>query len=341
MISRILFFLLFPTLCFSQTLTGIILDASTNKPLETVAVYFDNTTIGATTDEEGRFSISYSDAIQSPLVISYLGYEKVIIEDYRTKSDITIKLKPTDVSLDEVLLDFDDGLTRRQKLKLFRKEFLGSSKYGKSCKILNEKDIFLRYDKRRKTLFASADVPIIIKNKALQYEVSFDMIDFEAIYRYVNLKELDFALDRVAYSGTSYYKNLDKSDKRKTKRSREKVYKGSVQHFMRALFHKNLKEEGYEIYHKGFKVDEYKYFNIKEKDKTGLKEVSLKEKVSILYDKKDQSDINVFVDRFLLDAYGNYSAIRGVYFNGAMGSQRMGDTLPLDYGLNTKKETQN
>ena len=340
MISRLLFFLLLPTLCFSQTITGTILDTSTNNPLETVAVYFDNTTIGTTTDAKGKFSISYSDAIQSPLVISYLGYEKVIIEDYRTKSDITIKLKSTDVSLDEVFIDFDDGLTRRQKLRLFRKEFLGSSKYGKSCKILNEKDIFLRYDKQKKTLYASADVPIIIKNKALQYEISFDMIDFEAIFRFANLKEQDFALDRVAYAGTSYYKNLEKSDKKRTKRAREKVYKGSVQHFMRALFHKNLKEEGYEIYSQGFKVGEYKYFKIEEKDSSGLKEVSLKQKVSILYDRKEQSDINVYVDSFLLDAYGNYSAIRGVYFNGAMGSQRMGDTLPLDYGLSTKKETQ-
>ena len=75
-------------------------------------------------------------------------------------------------------------------------------------------------------------------------------------------------------------------------------------------------------------------------ESSGLKEVSLKQKVSILYDRKEQSDINVYVDSFLLDAYGNYSAIRGVYFNGAMGSQRMGDTLPLDYGLSTKKETQ-
>lgn len=341
MISRILFFLLLPTLCFSQTLTGTILDASTNKPLETVAVYFDNTTVGTTTDIEGQFSIDYSDAIQSPLVISYLGYEKVILEDYRTKSDIIIKLNPSDVSLDAVLLDFDDGLTRKQKLRLFRKEFLGTSTYGKSCKILNENDIVLRYDKKTKTLYANAEVPIIINNKALQYQISYDMIDFEAQYRYANLKEQDFALDRVAYAGTTFYKDLEKADKKKTKKTRKKAYKGSVQHFMRALYHKTLREEGYEIYYKSFRVEEYKYFKITTKPNTDFKEVSLKQKVSILYDRKEQSDIEVYVDSFLLDAYGNYSAIKGVYFNGAMGSQRMGDTLPLDYGLNSKKETQN
>lgn len=54
----------------------------------------------------------------------------------------------------------------------------------------------LRYDKKRKTLYASADKPIIINNRALQYQISFDIIDFEAQYRYANLEEQDFALDR-------------------------------------------------------------------------------------------------------------------------------------------------
>ncbi|WP_426432114.1 carboxypeptidase-like regulatory domain-containing protein [Winogradskyella sp. HB-48] len=341
MMIRLLFFFLFPTICFSQTLKGTIVDASTNKPLETVAVYFDNTTIGTTTDADGNFSIDYSNAIQSPLVISYLGYEKVIIKDYRTKRDITIKLNPTDVSLDEVFIDFDDGLTREQKLKFFRKEFLGTSKYGRSCKILNENDIVLRYDKKRKTLYANAEVPIIIKNKALQYQISFDMIDFEANYRYANLETQDFALDRLSYAGTSFYKDLEYAEKKSVKKTRKKVYKGSVQHFMQALYHKKLREEGYEIYYNKFKVDEYKYFRIRTKKDTDIKEVSLKQKITILYNRKEQSDMVVYVDSFLVDKYGNHSAIKGLYFNGAMGSQRMGDTLPLDYGLDTKKQTQN
>jgi hypothetical protein len=340
MMSKVFFFLLLPTICFSQTLKGKVLDAANNKPLETVAIYFDNTTIGTTTDIDGNFSIDYSDAIQSPLVISYLGYEKVIIEDYRTKSDITIKLKSTDVSLDEVFIDFDDGLTREQKLKLFRKEFLGTSTYAKSCKILNESDIVLRYDKKSKTLYANAEVPIIIKNNALQYQISFDMIDFEAKYSYANLEEQDFTLERVAYAGTSYFKNLEKAEKKRVKRIREKVYKGSVQHFMRALYNKELKKEGYEIFHKGFKVYEYKYFKIEAKENTDLKKVTLKQKVTILYNRKEQSDMVAYVDSFLVDEYGNHSAIKGLYFNGALGSQRTGDTLPLDYDLNTKKETQ-
>lgn len=328
-------------LSFSQTITGTVLDASSNKPLETVAVYFDNTTIGTTTDAEGKFSITYTDAIQSNLVFSYLGFEKVLITDYRVKKDVIIKMKPSAVGLDEVLIDFDDGLTRRQKLRLFKKEFLGLSKYGKSCKILNENDIFLRYDKRSQTLTASSDRPIIILNKALKYEISFELIDFEVNFRYANLKDQEFVTRQVAYAGTSFYKDLVETNKRSTKKRREKVYKGSVQHFMRALYNQNLKAEGYQIFYGSFPVNEWSYFKVEEAENPAFKRVSLDKRVSILFEKKEQSAIEIYVDTILLDAYGNYSEIKGVYFSGAMGSQRIGDTLPLDFGLNnTKKETQ-
>ncbi|WP_461588541.1 carboxypeptidase-like regulatory domain-containing protein [Winogradskyella sp.] len=333
MISRILLILLFPMLSFSQTITGTVLDASSNKPLETVAVYFDNTTIGTTTDSEGKFSITYTDAIQSNLVFSYLGFEKVLITDYRVKKDVIIKMKPSAVGLDEVFIDFDDGLTRKQKLSLFKREFLGKSKYGRSCKILNENDIILRYDKRSQILTASADRPILIKNRALKYELSFDLIDFEATFRYVNIDDKEFVIERVAYAGTSFYKDIENSNKKKAKRAREKVYKGSVQHFMRALYNENLKGEGYQIYYKSFRVNEWDFFKIKVAENPAFKEVSLSKKVSILHNKRDQSAIEIYVNSILLDVYGNYSAIKGVYFGGAMGSQRIGDTLPLDYNL--------
>lgn len=136
--------------CVSQTVTGIVLDAKTNKPIETATVYFDNTTLGVVTNKKGFFSIDYSNAIQSPLIISFLGYKKQVIEDYRNKKNITILLKETQEVLNEVIVNANDGLTRKQKLRLFRREFLGVSRFGNSCRILNENDIIIRYNKQKK-----------------------------------------------------------------------------------------------------------------------------------------------------------------------------------------------
>jgi hypothetical protein len=334
MISRIvLLAFLFPLCCISQTFKGHVVDKITQQPIETVAVYFDNTTIGTTTNEKGEFVITYTDAVQSALVISYLGYEKVLISDYRTRTNITLELVEANVALDEVYIEYDDGLTRRQKLRLFRKEFLGMSKFGKSCKILNEDDLILKYDKTSKSLFASSIGSLRILNKALQYEVAFDIIDFEVTYRYVDLNTGIFTVNSVSYFGTNFYKNLKGSEKKKTINNRAYAYKGSVQHFMRSLFNENIRVEGYDIYHDKFRVEEWDYFTVEDMLDSEFKRVKLSTVVSILYNQKFQSKIELKTPEFFVDAYGNYLPIVGVYFGGEMGNQRVGDMLPSDYGL--------
>ena len=333
MISKLILFLWAPVFCFSQTLKGKVIDASTNKPIETVTVYFDNTTVGTTTNQNGEFSMTYTDAIQSSLVISYLGYEKVLINNYRDQEYIKVYLKPASVVLDEVNLDYDDGLTRKQKLRLFKREFLGTSKYGKACKILNENALILRYDKNDKILYASSKVPLKIHNKALRYEIKYDLMEFYIEFRYVNVKTNEFSTTSVTYYGTTFFKNLEGSDKKRIQKNRKYVYKGSVQHFMRALFHENIKANTYEIFYNKLKVDEWAYFNVSTIKASDFKQVTLKKGVSILYNKKAQSEMHLNIDKFYVDVYGNYTPIIGIYFSGAMGNQRVGDTLPSNYDL--------
>jgi len=319
---------------YAQTFSGKVIDAKTQQPLETVSVYFDNTTIGTTTDEHGNFSIDYTDAVQSTLVISYLGYEKVFTLDYRSQQNITISLKEAVNELDEVVIDANDGMSRSQKLKWFRKEFLGNSDYGKSCKILNEKDLRFRYNKRNRTLIAWSNKPVIIKNKSLQYEINFDIIDFEIVIGKFNAKS-------VVYTGASFYKDLNTSGKKRILKNRKAVYNGSVQHFMRALYNEQLEEQGYVFGKKGYKVDPYNFFSIYDTNKYGYKTITLKEKLDIYYKGVIGSDIETSVTEFKIDKYGNYSPILDVFFGGAMGSQRLGDALPLNYGLIEKSKTKN
>jgi len=328
MISKIgvLIFLL-PLCCISQTFVGRVIAKVSQEPLETVAVYFDNTTIGSTTNENGEFSITYSDAIQSTLVISYLGYEKVFITDYRTKNDVIIHLKEAVNELDVVFIDADDGMPRAQKLKWFRNEFLGRSENAKSCKILNEKDLKFRYNKRDRTLIAWSNKPVLVKNKKLQYELTFDIIDFEIVIG-------NWTATSVIYTGTSFYKELNKSGRKRVLENRKQAYDGSVQHFMRALYNKELEEKGYIFGKEGFKVNPYDFFSFYDTDAYGNKTVILKEKLDIFYKDLTESVIETSLVEFKVDKYGNYSPIPDVLFGGNMGSQRLGDSLPLDYELN-------
>ncbi|MEH6537005.1 MAG: carboxypeptidase-like regulatory domain-containing protein [Psychroserpens sp.] len=326
--NRVLSFFLFlcVTITHAQLFSGKVLDIVTNEPLESVSIYFDNTTIGTATNDKGEFSIEFTDAVQSTLVVSYLGYEKVFIADYRSKTSITIFLKESLDQLDTVIIDADDGMSRELKMKKFKGEFLGKSKNGQSCKILNEKDIKLRYNKRDRTITAWSKTPIIVKNRNLRYEISFEIVDFEMTIG-------NWGASSVKYTGTSLYKDLDTKQKKRIVENRVNTYKGSVQHFMRALYNKELEEKGYIFGVEGFKVNPYGYFTISNVDDYGHKTIALKEKLDIFYKDVIESIIQTTVNEFKVDQYGNYAPIPDVLFGGDMGRQRVGDSLPLDYGF--------
>mgnify|MGYP001254877472 CR=1 FL=1 len=328
--NRILSVLVFLciTISYSQTLSGTVLDEVTNKPLESVSIYFDNTTIGTSTNNKGLFSIEFTGAVQSTLVISFLGYEKVFISDYRTKNEIIVLLKESINELDLIVIDTDDGMSRELKMKKFKQEFLGKSKNGRSCKIVNEKDLKLRYNKSEGTLTAWSNTPLLVKNNNLKYQISFEIIDFEIVFG-------NWSSPAVEYSGTSFFQDLDAQKKKRFSKNRLKTYKGSTQHFIRALYNKQLEEEGYILGVKGFKVDPYEYLTISAADEYGYKTVALKEKLAIFYLGSKESIIKTTIPEFKIDYYGNYAPIADVRFGGNMGSQRLGDSLPLDYGLDT------
>lgn len=317
----------------AQTLKGVVVDAGTLEPIESATIYFDNTTIGTTTNANGEFSIDYTDAVQSVLVISFLGYEKQIIANYRNNLELHIKLKEQTDVLDEVLLTDNDGLTRKQKLKQFRKEFLGTSANGRSFKILNEDDIILRYHKPSKTLTATAKNPVKVINNNLQYEILYDIIDFEVAYKYVDEKQSIFNIKSVIYTGTTYYKSIGDVEAKRLDKFREKTFKGSVQHFIRALYHQQLEEEQYQIFRNKFKVNTHEAFKITPVTDSNLKQVTFNKQLSVLYKKRHQSDLKLTADYFVIDPYGNYAPIPNLLFTGVMGNQRLGDSLPFDFGL--------
>ena len=55
------------------TLRGTVYE--TSGPLEGVALYFNNTMLGSTTNSNGAFSVPIKEG-QYALIVSYLGYKK-------------------------------------------------------------------------------------------------------------------------------------------------------------------------------------------------------------------------------------------------------------------------
>ena len=335
-ILLVVFFVSFFT-SVAQELKGLVLSEKTNEPIIGASVYFDNTSIGTTTNFDGEFSILLKQPIKAPLVVSFIGFETKIysIEDFTVNR--IFKLKEDINTLSEVVLDSKDEWSREFKLRQFRREFLGRSEFAEKCTILNEDALILNFERDTKELVASAKAPIIVRNDALDYIIKYDIKDFYITYNMdteanIDLEKVFITVASVGYSGTTFFETIDSKKHKRALRNRQKAYTGSALHFMRAIANNSLRKEKFKIFKGSYQVDPLLHIKTFKNDSLNVTEVSLSHKLNILC-KGRQSAIQSEVKRFTIDAFGNHAPIDKVLFGGFMAKQRIGDVLPLDYGL--------
>lgn len=310
---------------------GTVLDFSTKQPLEGVSVYYDGTSIGTITNAKGMFSLTTDSQMSALLVISFIGYKTAVFDKVSNGLGV-IYLKENAVELDEIVLE-PDTWSREKKLNIFRREFLGTTTAALQCKIKNEEDIRLYYNKAKNTLFAYAEVPIRIENKFTGYKIDYNLVDFEANFGSFERK---FTTTVWSYTaGTLFFSALNsKKIKKKYLKNREKTYLGSTLHFMRSLASKKLAEEKFQIFKEKFQIPPYAEFEMNYNEQ--VTQVHQKTKLlTILYDGREQSTLEIHGDTFSIDHYGNHAPSQSVFFGGVLGRQRVGNLLPLDYLLPT------
>ena len=107
-----------------RVVTGTVVDANTEQPLIGASLYWKNTTAGATTSVDGTFSIRRVSGFET-LVVDYLGYDVVEIEMAdKDENTVTIKLTPSAVDIDEVVIEGQQrgnyakqgGITRQEQI---------------------------------------------------------------------------------------------------------------------------------------------------------------------------------------------------------------------------------
>ena len=358
-----LFLLLSTALLQAQVIEGKIVDLKTQESLPGATVYLDGTSIATITDAEGNFRLNIQNS-SATLVVSFVGYltYKVDHPSQYANRKLKIQLTEASIDLDEVVIG-KGPFSRKQMLQVFRAEFLGESKAGRSCTIENEDDIVLYYNVTNNTLNASSRNPLRIQNKYLNYYVNFDLEDFKIEYNFKSLQKYNQV--RSYFSGTTFYKELKES--KNAAQRRKEIYYGSAQHFAYTLAHEAWDKEGITLFVNGFKVQPNAYFQVK--DTLGIKKVTLikepqksvpsvnvqqlKGSVSALadqsktkwvktifnvLDKNNRQSAIEFIDKVIfVDASGNYAPVYGIIYGGYMGSLKAGDMLPIDYFLTTKE----
>lgn len=100
---------------------GGVYDAETGEPLPFVGIYFDGTTIGITSDLDGRFSIETRSPEAKVLTAQLLGYEPLSIPVNKGAfSEINFHLMPDKRQLDAAIVKPDDRYIKSVLRKLDR-----------------------------------------------------------------------------------------------------------------------------------------------------------------------------------------------------------------------------
>lgn len=241
--NRFSFILFFTSLLSiaQVTITGTVYQKK--NPLGDVAVYFNNTTVGTTTDLNGEFSIKIKEG-KYELIVSYLGFKKInyTLNTATYKKPLLFNLEEESNTLDEIIIKktvYDDEW--KYNLSAFKREFIGATELSKECQILNPKTLHFDFDAKNNILTAIARKPLKIKHKGLGYEITYE------------LEEFIIKKNRVTYLGYSRYKNLEgnKRKQRKWHQKRIEAYNGSSMHFYQSLV-KNT------AYKDGFLVNQFK-----------------------------------------------------------------------------------
>jgi len=219
------------------TISGIVKD-NKGETLSGANVLLSGYQIGAVANNEGRYLIGPLRPGNYHVLVQMMGYLpvsiNVIINDKSIIADIV--LNENTRQLKEVVIRADPN--RSQYLQIFRESFLGTSPNAKKTTIVNPEVIRFDYDADSRRLQASADEFIVMENKELGYRIKYLLKYFEKDDR-VNL---------IKYYGYPSFEDLATPKSRQYKEKRDEAYRGSSQHFLRALFNNTTMKEGFTIY---------------------------------------------------------------------------------------------
>ena len=340
----------------SFSVSGKIINAETKLPLQAASVFAQNTTFGTATDATGHFTLWLPNGGYD-LVVTFTGFQtetrRISTADENNK-DIVIELKLKEKEMEAVSVvstsEVKDGWEKYGSF--FLEQFIGKTSNSSSCSIKNADVLKFFFSKKRNRLKVLASEPLLIENNALGYNIRYTLDSFT--HEYSNQVSL--------YTGYPLFEEktpASDSEASKWKNARSKAYNGSVLHFMRSVYNRDMTEQGFEIQYI-VKINEqdsalklknfYSALNYKKDDSTAIVQIMpnqqrlgvifVKEKPDPAYlteNPADPSDFQFSLLSFLpgkqltIEQNGYYSDQNDVTINEYWSWTKMADALPYDY----------
>ena len=226
------------------SISGKVINAETKLPLQGTSVFAENTTIGTVTDAAGNFTL-YLPNGGYELAITFTGFNtetrRISVADANDKN-ILFELKQKEKEMEGVSVvatsEVKDGLEKYGSF--FLEQFIGKSANSAGCSVKNKEVLKFFFSKKKNRLKVMASEPLIIENNSLGYNIKYALDSFT----------YEYASQVSTYTGNPLFEEMIASNadqQVKWKQAREAAYKGSILHFMRSVYNRQLKEEGFEI----------------------------------------------------------------------------------------------
>jgi hypothetical protein len=255
-----------------SSLSGVIIDEQTRKPIPFATVFFASTTFGTSAAEDGKYEIKNIPTGKYDVIISCVGYENFSYAIEFTGADLTYTfvLRPITVQLTEVVVD---GAVNKKYYNTFLKFFLGSTPHSSDCIIENPEHLYFNYDVDKDILTAEATAPLVVINLGLGYRLTYILDEFM----------FDGKKQMFRVFGIPRFEDLPAKNDRQLKqwkRARDAAYYGSVNHFMRSLLARQLQQNHFFIQEAG----KSELMNVDSLFKESTDQINFEGKLKIIYD---------------------------------------------------------
>ena len=314
---------------------GKVTDEETGAPLEDVNVFLSGTTIGTSTDKNGRYYIKNVPYGAYSIVFSFIGYQtgKRNFYSYKTASfEFNVTLTARAVKIGQVNITGAAPEDWKDNLKLFEKIFLGTTENSGDTKILNPEVLNLVRDKKSHVLKAYADSILKVENRSLGYKI------------YIVLDSLRYTPHRnFMYMFFPRFQELtpvSADEKQKWMINRRQTYLDSPKHFFYALVHKQLDKDYFALHEgtlyvlmngKGVSISPEKLKLSSNGDST-IYTFNFSGGLKITRFMNDPSYLNFFYPSIDIDKYGNLiTSFYTFEIFGHWADQGIADLLPENY----------
>ncbi len=321
---------------WNNSISGQIIDSTTEKPVAYVNIFLANTTLGTTSDSSGFYIIKNIPPGNYSLVVSHISYNTDVrsVQVLNAHKTLNFQLYPAVLHMPAVHIQGTRDKDWRQQFEIFKKEFLGYSENAESCEFLNPE--VLNIVKQSPTAYRAQTIrPLELVHHNFGYRITLFVNSFIS------------SENQITYAVLPAFEELspkNQSELQAWQQHRRQAYYGSYRHFFKSLFARQFAAAGFSVE----RVQEAKRFRpplvtytpesargeiYSDTDIGLIKLVFFPDYLRVRYQDNwaRTSFLKLPVDTLRVDWAGNALSNADILRSGYWGSIRFADELPLDY----------